>query len=56
LISTRLMTFGTGGISTFQGIRLGVTWQISNAWAPHSMGVHCMAHKTNLIVQILSYL
>ncbi len=25
LISTRLMTFGTGGISTFQGIRLGVT-------------------------------
>jgi hypothetical protein len=56
LIGTRFMTFGTDGVSTFQGIRLGVTWQIYNAWAPHSMGVHCMAHKTNLIVQIVSYL
>jgi hypothetical protein len=25
LIGTRFMTFGTGGVSTFQGIKLGVT-------------------------------
>jgi hypothetical protein len=25
LIGTRFMTFGTDGVSTFQGIRLGVT-------------------------------
>jgi hypothetical protein len=30
LISSRFMTFGANGVSTFQRIRLGVTWKISN--------------------------
>jgi hypothetical protein len=30
--------------------------QITNGWAPHSMGVHYMAHRTNLVVQALSHL
>jgi hypothetical protein len=50
MICTRFMTFGVNGVFTFQGTGLGVTWQISNVWAPHSIGVHYMAHKTNLVV------
>jgi len=50
------MTFGTDGVLVFQGTKSSVTWQIFDAWAPHSIGVHCMAHRTNLAVQILSHL
>jgi hypothetical protein len=56
LIGKKLMTFGANGVSVFQGTKLGVTCQISDGWAPHSMGVHCMVHITNLIVQTLSHL
>jgi hypothetical protein len=27
---------------------LGVIRQIVDGWVPHSMGVHCMAHRTTL--------
>jgi hypothetical protein len=33
-----------------------VTKQIKDAWAPFSMGVHCVAHYINLVVQSLSNL
>ncbi len=56
LIGIKFMTFGANGVSVFQGIKLGVTRQIFDARAPHSIGVHCMAHRTNLAVQILSHL
>jgi hypothetical protein len=36
----------------FQGTRSSVIWQISDVWTPHSIGVHYMAHRTNLEVQI----
>jgi hypothetical protein len=56
LIGKRLMTFGVDGVSIFQSTRLGDTKQIVDCWAPHSMGVHCMVHRTNLMVQTLSHL
>ncbi len=56
LIDKKLMTFGADGVSVFQGIRSNVIWQIFDGWAPHSMGVHYMVHKTNLVVQTLLHL
>jgi hypothetical protein len=50
------MTFGVDGVFVFQGIKLGVTWQIFDGWVPHFMGVHYVAHKTHLGVQIVSHL
>jgi len=38
----------------FSGGETSVTKQIKDAWAPFSMGVHCVAHWTNLVVQSLS--
>jgi hypothetical protein len=56
LIGKRLMTFGVDGVFVFQDIRSSVIIQIVDGWAPHFMGVHCMAHITNLVVQTLSHL
>ncbi len=50
LIGKRFMNFGVDGVSICQGTRSGVTKQIVDGWAPHSIGVHCMAHKINLMV------
>ncbi len=50
------MTFGVDGVFVFQGVKSGVIQQIFNGWAPHSTRVHCIAHGTNLAVQILSHL
>jgi hypothetical protein len=56
LISKKLMAFGANGVFVFQGIKLGVTKQIFDGWAPHSTWVHYMAHGTNLAVHTLSHL
>jgi len=48
LIGKKLMTFNANGVFVFQSTRSKVTQQISNGWVPNSMGVHCMAHITNL--------
>jgi hypothetical protein len=50
LISIKLMTFGVDGLFIFQGSKLSVIRQIFDAWAPHSIAVHCMAHRTNLAI------
>jgi hypothetical protein len=47
------MCFGADGVDVFQGIKSGVTKQIKENYAPHSIGVHCITHHTNLVVQIL---
>ena len=49
-----LITFGADGVSTFQGAKTGVTVQLVTKHAPFMVGVHCMAHRTNLAVQTLS--
>jgi hypothetical protein len=40
-------------ISLIQGVQIGVTHQIENKFVPHIKGILCMAHHTNLIMQIM---
>jgi hypothetical protein len=49
-IAQKLICFGANGVDVFQGIKSGVTKQIKENYALHSIGVHCMAHHTNLEV------
>jgi hypothetical protein len=44
---------GLDGVNVFQGTKIGVTKQIHDNYAPHSIRVHYMAHHTNLAMQIL---
>jgi hypothetical protein len=53
-IASKLICFGTNGMSTFQGHKTGVTTQIREKYAPFSFGIHCFSHKMNLIVQTMS--
>jgi len=36
----------------FKAEKNGVIKQIHNTYAPHSIGVYCMAHHTNLAFQV----
>jgi hypothetical protein len=49
LISKKLITFNADGVFVFQSTKLSVTKQLVDGWAPHSIGVHCMVHRTNLM-------
>ena len=50
----RLISIGTDGAATFMGIRVGVTTIIWQKLVPFAIGVYCVAHRTNLCVQMLS--
>jgi hypothetical protein len=52
-MSKKLLCFGANGMNMFKGGKTGMTKQIKDSWAPFSMGVHCVAHRTNLAVQSL---
>jgi hypothetical protein len=56
VVAERLVCFGADGVSVFQGARAGVTQQLKQKDAPFLIGVHCMAHRTNLAVEPLSNL
>jgi len=43
-VAKKLLWFGANGASVFSGGKTRVTKQIKEAWAPFSMGVHCVAH------------
>jgi hypothetical protein len=43
-IAQKLICFGAYGVNVFQGTKNGVTKHIHDTYAPHSTGVHCMAH------------
>ena len=53
-VASRLVCFGADGVSVFQGRKNGVTTQMRQHMAPFVIGVHCMAHRTNLAVEPLS--
>jgi hypothetical protein len=55
-MSKKLLCFGANGTFIFQGGKTSVTRQIKDVWAPFSMGVHCEAHRTNLVIKSLSNL
>jgi hypothetical protein len=48
------VSFGTDGVSVFQGVRTGVTVQLKEHHVPFVSGMHCMSHRTNLTIQTLS--
>ncbi len=48
-VAKRLLCFGANGTSIFSQWETRVTRQIKDVWAPFSMGVHCVAHKSNLV-------
>jgi len=52
----KFLCFGADGANVFQGGKTRVTKQIKDSWAPFSMGVHYVAHRTNLVVQSLANL
>jgi len=52
-IAQKLICFGANGVNVFQSTKIGVTKQMKENYALHSIGVHCMAHCTNLVVQTL---
>jgi hypothetical protein len=49
-----LLCLGTDDISTFQGVRSKVITLLRTQHAPYFTRIHCMAHRTNLIMQSLS--
>jgi hypothetical protein len=53
VVVEKLFCFGANGVSTFQGIKNGVTKQINTNYAPFSIGVNCMAHRCNLAFKTL---
>jgi hypothetical protein len=50
------LCFGVDVASIIQGGKTRVIKQIIETWVPLSMGVHCVAHRTKLVVQYLSNL
>jgi hypothetical protein len=52
-IAQKLICFGANGVNVFHGTNNGVIKQNRDNYALHSIGVHCMAHYTNLVVQTL---
>jgi hypothetical protein len=55
-VRQRLLCFGSDGASVLQGKKNGVVVQIQGAHAPHCQGMHCVAHRTDLAVEVLSEL
>ena len=55
-IAGKLLCFGADDVSTFQGLKSGVTAQIKKKSAPFASGVHYCTHRLNLAAQSLSSL
>jgi hypothetical protein len=49
-----LTSFDVDGVNVFQGLSNGYIAQIRTYFAPFSLGVHCMAHRMNLVIETLS--
>ncbi len=49
----KFICFGAYGVNVFQGNKCGVTKQIHGNYVFHFIGVHYMAHHTNLAMQTL---
>jgi hypothetical protein len=47
-IATKLVAFGSNGVSVFQSSTSSVIKQIEETCTPFNLGVHCVSHTTNL--------
>jgi hypothetical protein len=55
-VGEKIICFGVDGASLFQGCYIKMIFQIKEMHSYYMMGHHCMAHRTNLAVQVLSNL
>ncbi len=51
---TKVVCFSVDGAATFQGIKIGVATQLIKKSSPFCILVHCIVHRTNLVVLTLS--
>jgi hypothetical protein len=51
-LASKLVCFGVDGVTTFQGPKTNVITQLKKN-TPFMLGVHCVTHQTNLVVQTL---
>ncbi len=49
-VASKLITFGTNGVSVFQGVITSVTIQLKDQTTPFMTGMHYMSHRTNLVL------
>ena len=52
-LSQKIICVGVDGCSVMHGIRAGFCVQLKRLYAPYMVGIHCMAHRTNLAYKIL---
>jgi hypothetical protein len=52
-VPSRLLCFGKNGVDNFQGAQGGIIIKIQNLHVRLLMGIHCMAHMTNLAIHTL---
>jgi len=50
-MASQLVSFGVDGVFVFQSVNTSVTMQLHNGYASHMVGVHYIAHYTNLAMQ-----
>jgi hypothetical protein len=53
IMASGLVSFGVDGVLVFQSISTSIIMQCHTKYAPHMVGVHYMAHHTNLAMQTL---
>jgi hypothetical protein len=55
-LGAKLILMGCDGSNVFQGAKAGITAQMKENVVIFMMGIHCFAHRTNLVVLVLSKL
>lgn len=55
-IANKLVYFGVDKITIFHNVKSGVMTQLMQKYIPFVSDVHCMAHRTNIVVQTLNTL
>jgi hypothetical protein len=53
-LASKFISFFADRVSVFQGVKNDVTTQLKEKFTPYMLGEHCVAHRTNLIIQTLS--
>jgi hypothetical protein len=49
-LASKLVCFGANGVIISQGLKIGVIMQLIEKHAPFVIGIHCMAHRCNLVM------
>ncbi len=55
-IANKVVCFGVDGVTIFQGLKTSVIVQFMNMHNHFIIGIHCMTHQCNLVVQTFSSL